>query len=93
MSSALFQPPLATRTFCTSTCRQAGRASAMPMNTDKPAWKGYVDVPGVPSGRGEAWLVYRMTPEDALTEKSLTEEAFEPYRARRVISVPFTFEK
>src|SRR5512140_3722165 len=33
MSSALFQPPLATRTFCTSTCRHAGSASAMPITT------------------------------------------------------------
>src|SRR5512139_3372340 len=33
MSSALFQPPLATRTFCTSTCRHAGNASAMPITT------------------------------------------------------------
>ena len=31
MSSALPQPPLATRTFCTSTCRQAGSARAMPI--------------------------------------------------------------
>jgi hypothetical protein len=67
------------------------RASAMPIGSDRPAWKGYVDVPGVTAGRGEAWLVYRMTPDDVLEEKSLTVPEFEPYRARVVVVVPFEF--
>jgi hypothetical protein len=57
----------------------------------KGTWKGYVDVPGVDSGRGEAWLVYRLTPEDALVESTLRDPTFHPYRARLVVSVPFTF--
>jgi hypothetical protein len=56
-------------------------------------WKGAIDVKGVESGRGEAWLVYRMTPEDALVPESLTDESFAPYRARRVATASFTFGK
>ena len=67
------------------------RVSASPPNVDHPTSKGYVDVPGVASGRGEAWLVYRLTPEDALMPESLTDTSFKPYQARRVLSVPFTF--
>jgi hypothetical protein len=54
-------------------------------------WKGTVDVP-VKKGRGEAWLVYRLTPDDALVAESLTDRAYHMNRARRVIVVPFTFE-
>ena len=67
------------------------RASKMPMDSERPTWKGYVDLPGVTKGRGEAWLVYRMTPEDVLVAESLTDASFHPYRARRVASVEFKF--
>jgi hypothetical protein len=55
------------------------------------AWKGTVRVPGVTAGRGEAWLVYRLTPEDALVAESLSDPEFVAYRARRVLAVPFEF--
>ena len=45
----------------------------------------------VKSGRGEAWLVYRLTPEDALVAESLSDPEFRAYRARRVSIVEFTF--
>ena len=50
------------------------------------ASKGYVDVP-VARGRGEAWLVYRLTPEDALKPESLTLRAWKMAVARRVTKV------
>ncbi len=54
-------------------------------------WPGFVDVP-VAAGTGEAWLVYRMTPEDVLSAESLADHApFQMYVARRVARVPFTF--
>jgi hypothetical protein len=53
---------------------------------------GYVDVPGVTRGTGEAWLVYRLTTEDALDAEALDDPTFQPYRARRVLTVPFTFD-
>jgi hypothetical protein len=52
---------------------------------------GYVDVKGVQKGRGEAWLVYRLTPGDALVPESLDDPSFSVYRARRVLTTPFTF--
>jgi len=55
------------------------------------ASKGYVDVP-VARGRGEAWLVYRLTPEDALTPESLTLRDWKLFVARRVIKIEFTFD-
>lgn len=54
-------------------------------------WAGAITVPGVKSGRGEAWLVYRLTPEDALVAESLSDPEFRAYRARRVSLVEFTF--
>lgn len=55
--------------------------------------KGYLDLPGLRRGRGEAWLVYRLTPRDALLPESLTlrdvrgdEDA---YVARVIYRVPF----
>lgn len=54
-------------------------------------WAGAITVPGVKSGRGEAWLVYRLTPEDALVEASLSDPEFHAYRARRISVVEFTF--
>lgn len=54
------------------------------------ASRGYVDVP-VARGRGEAWLVYRLTPEDALTPESLTHRGWKLFLARRVTRVEFTF--
>lgn len=54
------------------------------------SYKGYVDVP-VRQGRGEAWLVYRLTPEDALTEESLTRREWGLFVARRVAVVEFAF--
>jgi len=53
-------------------------------------WKGAVDVP-VTRGRGEAWLVYRLTPDDALVPESLSSRVYVMNRARRVLNVPFTF--
>ena len=67
------------------------RVGASPPTAEHPTTKGYVDVAGVPAGRGEAWLVYRLTPEDALVPESLTDTSFKAYQARRVLSVPFTF--
>jgi hypothetical protein len=52
---------------------------------------GYVDLPGVSKGRGEAWLVYRLTPADALVPESLDDPEFSLYRARRVTKTPFAF--
>ena len=53
-------------------------------------WKGTVDVP-VARGRGEAWLVYRLTPEDALVAGSLAEGPYTMNVARRVSVIEFTF--
>ena len=53
-------------------------------------YKGYVDVTAK-KGRGEAWLVYRLTPEDALVAASLSDGSVHPYRARVVQRVEFTF--
>ena len=56
------------------------------------ASKGYVDVATAMSGRGEAWLVSRLTPSDALDAKSVSEpEVFEYYRARLVTKVSFEY--
>jgi hypothetical protein len=61
------------------------RVSAMPDE------KGFVDVPEAIEGRGEAWLVYRLTPKDVLEAASLTDESFSLYRARVVVRKEFTF--
>jgi hypothetical protein len=53
-------------------------------------YKGAVDVPAT-KGRGEAWLVYRLTPEDALVPESLTDASVVHYRARVVMRVEFSF--
>ncbi len=54
--------------------------------------KGYVDVPEAKKGHGEAWLVYRLTPQDMLVPESLTKpEQYEDYRARVVTRVEFTY--
>ena len=51
-----------------------------------------MDVAEARAGRGEAWLVYRLTPSDMLDEKSITEpERFQYYRARLVERVEFTY--
>jgi hypothetical protein len=56
------------------------------------AERGYVDVPGATVGRGEAWLVYRLTPSDMLEPKSLdAPEEFAYYRARVVGRVSFEY--
>ena len=56
------------------------------------AEKGYIDVPAAVEGRGEAWLVYRLTPEDMLEQESLTEpEKLTLYRARVVLRKEFTY--
>ena len=56
------------------------------------AEKGYVDVPEARAGRGEAWLVYRLTPSDMLEKESLSSpEDFQYYRARVVARVEFTY--
>jgi hypothetical protein len=54
-------------------------------------WKGYFDAPPTWSGRGEAWLVYRLTPSDVLDASSLEDGELVLKVARRVISEPFTF--
>jgi hypothetical protein len=53
-------------------------------------WKGFVDVPAK-KGRGEAWLVYRLTPDDALVPESLAGGAYRMNQARLVTKVEFTF--
>lgn len=54
--------------------------------------RGYVDVPTATAGRGEVWLVYRLTPDDALMEKSRTDPGtFDLYRARVVKRREFTY--
>jgi len=56
------------------------------------AENGYVDWPAAVRGRGEAWLVYRLTPEDMLESDSLTNpETFSFYRARVIDRVEFTY--
>jgi hypothetical protein len=52
---------------------------------------GYLDLPGVTSGRGEMWLVYRLTPSDVLSAASLEEGPVVHYRARVVLRKDFTF--
>lgn len=53
---------------------------------------GYVDVPEARKGRGEAWLVYRLVPEDALVKESVEKpEEFRHLRARVVTRVEFEF--
>jgi hypothetical protein len=53
---------------------------------------GYVDVPEATAGKGEAWLVYRLTPSDMLEPESLSApEDFRHYRARVVRRVEFTY--
>ncbi len=53
---------------------------------------GYVDHPQAVAGRGEAWLVYRLTPEDMLEKESLTKpDEFSYYRARVVHRVEFNY--
>jgi hypothetical protein len=53
--------------------------------------KGFLDVPEAARGRGELWLVYRLTPSDVLEAASLTDEAPTLYRARVVQRTSFTF--
>jgi hypothetical protein len=56
------------------------------------AERGYVDVPEARSGRGEVWLVYRLTPEDTLEEASRTDpETYVQWRARVVTVKAFTY--
>jgi hypothetical protein len=63
-------------------------------------WSGYVDVPEARSGKGEAWLVYRLTPRDVLDERSIPESKLSPHYehdlgntqvAVRVIKVEFEY--
>jgi hypothetical protein len=54
-------------------------------------WPGHVDVPEAEAGRGEAWLVYRLTPSDTLTAESLVDGPLVLYRARLVTKVEFAF--
>lgn len=54
-------------------------------------WKGAVDVPEAVRGRGEAWLVYRLTPSDVLEPQSLEDLPLKLYRARVVLRTPFTY--
>ena len=54
-------------------------------------WKGYLDVPRLTSGHGEAWLVYRTTPNDVLDEAAANDPSYRDYRARRLWVVPFRF--
>ncbi len=57
---------------------------------------GFIDVPGVRKGRGEAWLVYRLTPRDALVPESLTLRDVrgdeDVYIARVIQRVEFEFD-
>ena len=56
------------------------------------AERGYVDVPEARAGRGEAWLVYRLTRHDALVEESVTKaRTWMRGRARVVARVEFTY--
>jgi hypothetical protein len=60
--------------------------------SQKEDMKGYVDVPEATKGRGEAWLVYRLTPDDALVKESVTDpEHLKFYRARVVKKVSFEY--
>jgi hypothetical protein len=61
------------------------RVSAMPGE------RGHLDLPEARSGRGEVWLVYRLTPRDALVPESLTDPVAVPYRARVVIRKEFSY--
>lgn len=55
-------------------------------------WKGYLDLPAGARGRGEAWLVYRLSQADMLDASSLDDTLpFQPYRARLVLRTPFTY--
>lgn len=55
-------------------------------------WKGYLDLPAGARGRGEAWLVYRLTQADMLDASSLDDSLpFQPYRARLVLRTPFIY--
>ncbi len=63
-------------------------------------WSGYVDVPEAKSGKGEAWLVYRLTPRDVLDARSIPDSKVSPHYSHdlgnaqvavRVISLEFTY--
>jgi hypothetical protein len=54
-------------------------------------WKGYFDAPASWRGRGEAWLIYRLTPSDVLEPLSLDDGPLVLYRARRVTSQDFRY--
>ena len=65
-------------------------------------WSGYVDMPNAKSGKGEAWLVYRLTPRDVLDARSIPESNVSPHDphdlgntqvAVRVQKVEFTYGK
>jgi hypothetical protein len=56
---------------------------------------GFLEVPEAVSGTGEAWLVYRLTPRDALNKRSLDPEAVDDHtrlwQARVIVRTPFTY--
>lgn len=54
-------------------------------------WTGTFDAPAAWKGRGEAWLVYRLTSSDVLEPASLEDGELVLYRARLVLRQPFTF--
>jgi hypothetical protein len=54
-------------------------------------YKGFLDVPEARAGRGELWLVYRLTQSDTLTAASLEDGPLVLYRARLVARAAFTF--
>lgn len=54
-------------------------------------WKGWRDLPPGARGRGEAWLVYRLTPSDVLEPLSLEDGPLVLYRARLVARTAFEY--
>ncbi|MHC5009723.1 MAG: multiheme c-type cytochrome [Planctomycetota bacterium] len=50
------------------------------------AERGYVDIPEATSGRGEVWLVYRLTPEDMLDRTSRTDPERYRHKFARVVT-------
>jgi hypothetical protein len=54
-------------------------------------FRGAIEVPEAKRGRGELWLVYRLTPKDVLEAASLEVGPLVLYRARVIVRTPFTF--
>jgi hypothetical protein len=79
------------RKFYRNSGRRDTQVPPLARVSEMPKEPGYVDVPEARAGRGEVWLVYRLTPRDALVPESLTDPAAVPFRARVIQKREFTY--